>query len=307
MDSMTTITWKKHKNNPLPSLAPIAGTWRADMSMTVDILQRGSRYQIFYVGKAGGKDSIGIASCPKDKFDGVTWSDHPGNPILTPGEPGSFDSRHAVDPASVEWNGKVYLYYSALGDGPDSLGLAISEDGFTFIKQEKPVLVGRAPEIVKLGDKLYLFYSMDNSKGGYEFHLATSTDGINFTKEGPVFSPASQGWDSLSVVTPRILYDDGIYIMAYAGDDKEKDYPLNFGIAFSSDLRTWKRFPGNPVFSCGPAGSWESRAIWFPEILKLNGKYYLWYEGNDGKRSQVGLAMSDSTIGEIGHAVLGMK
>lgn len=307
MDSMKTLTWTKYKKNPLPSLAPKAGTWRAEMSMTVDVLQRGDQYQIFYVGKSGGKDSIGIASCPIDKFDGAAWSDHPGNPVLAPGEPGSYDSRHVVDPASVVLDEKVFLYYSALGDGPDSIGLAVSDDGIHFTKQDKPVLIGRAPEVVKDNKTLYLFYSMDNSKGGYEFHLATSTDGYKFTIEGPVFSPAVGEWDGLSVVTPRIFYDDGIYIMAYAGDNKEKDYPLNFGIAFSTDLRTWMRYPGNPVFSCGPAGSWESRAIWFPEILKHKQKYFLWYEGNDGKSSQVGLATSDSPIAAIGRTLLGLS
>jgi predicted GH43/DUF377 family glycosyl hydrolase len=304
MDAMAKITWTKYTHNPLAALAPQAGTWRADASMTVDLLLQGDRYLNFYVGKAGGKDSIGVAWSVVDRFDGTTWNDYPANPVLSPGEPGSYDSRHIVDPASVEWGGKIYLYFSALGDGPDSLGLAISEDGMHFTKLEKPVLVGRAPEVVKAGDTLYLFYSMESSKGGYEFHLATSKDGLNFTAEGPVFSPEPASWDSLSVVTPRIFSADDIYVMFYAGDDKEKDYPLNFGIAFSDDLRNWKRYPGNPVFSCGVPGSWESRAIWYPEVLKLGDTYYLWYEGNDGKQSQVGLATSKSPIVEIGRTLL---
>lgn len=304
MDAMAKINWAKYTHNPVAALAPQAGTWRADASMTVDILLRGDRYLNFYVGKAGGKDSIGVAWCPVNGFDGASWVDYPDNPVLSPGKPGSYDSRHIVDPASVEWDGKIYLYYSALGDDPDSLGLAISEDGLHFTKLEKPVLVGRAPEVVKANDTLYLFYSLESPKGGYEFHLATSKDGINFNTEGPVFSPAPTGWDSLSVVTPRIFIADKLYVMLYAGDDKEKDYPMNFGVAFSEDLRNWKRYPDNPVFSCGVPGSWESRAIWFPEVLKVGDTYFLWYEGYDGKRSQIGLATSKSQIVEIGHMVL---
>lgn len=304
MDAMTKITWTKYAQNPLAALAPQAGTWRADASMTVDVLLQGDRYLNFYVGKAEGKDSIGVAWCAVDGFNGASWIDYPTNPVLSPGAPGSYDSRHIVDPASVEWDGKIYLYFSALGDGPDSLGLATSEDGLNFTKKEKPVLIGRAPEVVKADDTLYLIYSLESPKGGYEFHLATSKDGLNFTAEGSIFSPASAGWDSLSVVTPRILSIDKTYVMVYAGDDKEKDYPLNFGVAFSNDLRNWKRYPGNPIFSCGTPGSWDSKAIWFPEMLKLGDTYYLWYEGYDGKRSQVGLATSKSPIVEIGRALL---
>jgi len=307
MNPIEKIIWEKYSDNPVPSLAVKPGSWRADASMTVDLIEQENRYQIFYVGKTGGKDAIGIASCPTDRFDGISWEDYAKNPVVSPGEPGSYDSKHAVDPSALVHEGKVFLYYSALGDGPDSIGLAISEDGINFKKQEQPVLVGRAPEVVKTDGSIYLLYSMDSPKGGYEFHLATSTDGINFKAEGPVFTPDNTGWDSLSVVTPRILYKSGIYIMAYAGDDKEKDYPTHFGFAFSKDMRTWKRYAGNPVFSGGAEGTWESRAIWYPEIFPHQGKYYMWYEGHDGKRSQVGMAVSQSPIVEIGIATLGMR
>ncbi|MFA7407380.1 MAG: hypothetical protein WCY93_06015 [Anaerolineaceae bacterium] len=296
---MEKMVWKKYENNPLPDLGAEPGTWRESASMTVDVLDRGDFWQIFYVGKKDGHDSIGIATAQKSGFDGINWKDNPNNPILSPGEPGSFDSLHLVDPASVVLNGKIYLYYSALGDGPDSLALAISDDGINFQKQAEPVLIGRAPEVVKHNGLIYLFYSMDGDKGGYEFHLATSSDGINFKEEGVVFSPSDSGWDSLSVVTPRIFCENDIFLMAYAGDDNEKDYPTNFGFAFSKDLRNWKRYSHNPVYSGGGPDSWESRAIWFPEILKVDNKYFMWYEGHHNKVSQVGLAFSESPIGQI--------
>jgi predicted GH43/DUF377 family glycosyl hydrolase len=307
MNPSSAITWNKFPDNPLRSLAAEPGTWRADASMTVNIIQRGDQYQIFYTGKRDGIDSIGIASCPQESFNGALWKDYHDNPVLSPGKPGSFDSRHLVDPAATEWEGKIYLYYSALGDGPDSIGLAISEDGWKFSKLEKPVLVGRAPEIVKVGNILYMLYSMDSKKGGYEFHLATSSDGKSFYEEGSVFTPAVDGWDSLSVVTPRVFFEEDIFIMAYAGDDKEKDFPTKFGLAFSKDMRSWERYPGNPVFTGGLEGTWESRAIWYPEILKRDKSYYMWYEGHDGKRSQVGLAISESPISETGRSILGLK
>lgn len=301
---MEKIIWKKHPNNPLPSLGAEPGTWREDASMTVDVIDRDDHWQIFYVGKKHTVDHIGIATTPKEGFDGVSWRDDPRNPILSPGEPGSYDSKHLVDPACVMWGSKYYLYYSAIGDGPDSLGLAISDDGLNFVKEKEPVMVGRAPEVIKLNDSLFMFYSMENPKGGYEFHLATSKDGKKFSEEGPVFSSSESGWDSLSLVTPRIFMEEGIYIMSYAGDDKEKDYPTHFGFAFSKDLRNWVRYPGNPVFSGGPPDSWESKAIWFPEILKVGSTYYLWYEGYNGKGSQVGLATSESPLAEIGREIL---
>ena len=301
---MATISWEKFIHNPIPSLAPTAGTWRENASMTVDVVARGDQIQIFYVGKKNGQDSIGIATQPMDGFDGITWSDNPNNPVISPGQAGSYDSKHVVDPACLELEGRYYLYYSALGDGPDSIGLAISEDGLIFKKEEQPVLVGRAPEVVKVKDVIHLIYSLDHPNGGYAFHLATSVDGKKFREEGLIFAPDGLGWDCFSVVTPRIFHENDIYVMAYAGDNHDKDYPKNFGLAFSKDLRTWKRFSGNPVFSGGALGSWESRAIWFPEIMKHKNIYYLLYEGNNGSFSQVGLATSESSILDIARSVL---
>ncbi len=301
---MATISWQKSSNNPLSSLGAEPGTWREDASMTVDVLPREDHYQIFYVGKQDGQDSIGIATLSKKDFDGTGWTDYAQNPVLSPGEPGSYDGTHLVDPACVELDGSVYLYYSALGDGPDSIGLATSEDGRHF-KKEGPVLVGRAPEVVLAGDTIYMLYSLDHPDGGYAFHLATSKDGKKFQEEGLVFAPGGEGWDGFSVVTPRVFREGDTFIMAYAGDDEDKDYPKNFGLAFSQDMRNWIRYPHNPVMSAGPPGTWEWRAIWFPEILKVGDLYYMWYEGYNEKTSQVGLAVSESPIVEIARSVLG--
>lgn len=301
---MSSISWIKSPNNPLPSVSIKPGTWREEATMTVDVWPQNDHFNIFYVGKKDGRDCIGVASQPKNGFDGESWIDYAHNPVISPGEPGSFDSAHVVDPASVVIGDRIFLYYSGLGQAPDSIGLATSEDGFNF-KKEGAVLVGRAPEAVLIGDTVYMLYSLDSPGKGYEFHLATSTDGRHFVAEGVVFSPATKGqWDSFSVITPRIFHEDGLFVMAYAGDDHEKDYPQKVGLAFSYDMRNWVRFPGNPVFSGGASGSWESKAIWFPEILKFANRYYMWYEGNNGKTSQVGLAVSESRIVEIGRAVL---
>jgi hypothetical protein len=298
----TQINWRKHARNPV--LPALSGSWREGATMTADILQKGDQYHFYYTGKAKGQDSIGLALADCKQFTGLEWADIAANPLLSPGSPGSFDSKHCVDPAAVLLKGKLLLYYSAIGDGPDRIGLAVSEDWKTFRKLLEPVLVGRAPEVVLKDGLLHLFYVLDNPKGGYEYHLALSEDGIRFKPEGPVFQPANEGWDSLSLVTARIFYEDGIYVMSYAGDHKEKDYPNRFGLAFSKDLRKWKRFPGNPVLESLQPGTWESRAIWFPEILKHGSRYYMYYEGNNGSFSQIGLATCDDPISAIGKKLL---
>ena len=306
MEQSLPIKWKRYAKNPLTSLAPQPGSWRADATMTIDILVDKDQYVGYYNGKVGGTNSLGIATCPKADFNGLNWTDYPENPILGPGEPGSFDSRHVIDPATVRFQNSTFLYYSALGDGVDSIGLATSDDGIHFQKHSQPVLVGRSPEVFLRDKTLFLFYILKNKQDGYIFHLATSTDGISFKEEGPIFLPGSSGWDSFSILTARIFYEGGIYILSYAGDDHEVDRPKHFGIAFSTDMRTWVKYSQNPIFEVGSPDSWEGKGIWFPEIVHHGDTFYMLYEGNDGKRSQIGLAMSSDPIIEIGRRALGL-
>jgi predicted GH43/DUF377 family glycosyl hydrolase len=298
----TKIVWHKFDNNPVIPVIP--NSWKDGGAMTSDILKKGNRYYFYYIGKTKGKDSLGLAYADVDKFDGVTWKDGDNNPILSPGPTGSFDSKYIVDPAAISIKDKLYLYYSGVGDIEDSIGLAISEDWKTFTKHPEPVLRGKAPEVVRKDNKIYMYYLEDNTKGGWDYHLALTEDGIHFKTEGPVFKTAAQGWDSFSVLTARIFEEDGIYIMSYAGDDEVQDCPKYFGHAFSNDLINWVRYPENPVLEKGKNGDWESKAIWFPEILKHGNKYYMYYEGNNGSYSQTGLATCEDSIAAVGKKIL---
>lgn len=42
------------------------------------------------------------------------------------------------------------------------------------------------------------------------------------------------------------------------------------------------RHSGNPIFSRGEAGAWDEGAIWFTTVERINGEYFLWYEGYGG-------------------------
>jgi len=111
-------------------------------------------------------------------------------------------------------------------------------------------------------------------------------------------------WDSHTVETPRIFREGNLFYMVYCGSDRFDDYPANAGLATSVDLINWEKYAENPIFSRGEKGEWDEGAIWFTTVEKINGVYYLWYEGYGGAnsrnqpydsylinaRSQVGLA-----------------
>jgi len=281
----TRFVWNRFPGNPVFPAA--TGTWRESQTANPDLLLNAGTYYMYVRGQRGGHDRIGVATIPKEKFDGVTWNINP-EPIIDVGGPGSWDERHALDPAAILFHGKVFLYYTGSSPRADrAICLAVSEDGVHFRKYENnPVIIGGGPEVVFRDSSFYLyFWKPVPDKKGFQIHYATSRDGYHYTEPAqslalPVGRDGS--WDSFTVETQRIFMEGGLYYMIYCGSDRNKDYPFHAGVATSADLIHWTKFPGNPVFSRGEQGEWDEGAIWFTTVEKINGRYYMWYEGYGG-------------------------
>ena len=305
------FVWKRYSGNPVFRATP--GTWRESQTANPDVLLNGPTYFMYFRGQRDGHDRIGVATIPKEKFDGATWDIHP-EPIIDVGGPGSWDEHHALDPAAIKFRGKVFLYYTGVSPRADrSICLAVSDDGIHFRKFEKnPVVIGGAPEIAEKDGVLYLYYwKQVPGKKGFQIHYATSRDGYDFKEpdQSLALPVGPEGaWDSFTVETPRVFLENGLYYMIYCGSDRNKDYPFHAGLATSTDLIHWTKYAANPIFSRGEEGEWDEGAIWFTTVEKINDRYYMWYEGYGGGtartvpygsylkggKSQVGMATMDA-------------
>jgi predicted GH43/DUF377 family glycosyl hydrolase len=310
-DEPTRFIWKRWAKNPVfPSAT---GTWRESQTANPDLLLKGDTWYMYFRGQQGGHDRIGVATIPEEKFDGVTWNILP-DPIIDVGDPGTWDDRHALDPAAVLVGGKVFLYYTGSSSRADrAICLAVSDDGLHFTKYaQNPVVIGGGPEVVYRDGIFYLYFWREvPGKKGFQIHCVTSIDGYRFTEpvESLVLPVGREGsWDSFTVETPRIFFEGGLWYMMYCGSDRNKDYPFHAGLATSRDLFHWTKYPSNPIFSRGDAGEWDEGAIWFTTVERINGRYYMWYEGYGGGtartvpygsylkggKSQVGMATLDA-------------
>jgi len=104
-------------------------------------------------------------------------------------------------------------------------------------------------------------------------------------------------WESNSIYLPIVLIDDNQFIMFYSG------YQLNdpifipaIGRATSPDGITWTKYEGNPILTSGSSGEWDAEDIFMGPTLVDSSGYKLWYEGNDGTNSRIGLATSQNGI-----------
>jgi len=64
------------------------------------------------------------------------------------------------------------------------------------------------------------------------------------------------------------------------------------GFMVSDDMKYWSSAGANPVFRISEAGGWDSAGVFSPCVLSMEGKYYLYYGGSDGRRIRTGLAES---------------
>jgi predicted GH43/DUF377 family glycosyl hydrolase len=149
-------------------------------------------------------------------------------PVLEPGPAGAFDHGGVQWPWVVRVGDRWAMYYAGFDapqGGNGSIGVAFSDDGKTWTKNDAPVLVanehweGRSldrPRVVRTSDGYVMLYAarMLTDRG-----LATSTDGLTWTRvpgpniereDFPVHEPGA--WDS------ALLFRDG-----------ELDYFLEIG------------------------------------------------------------------------------
>ena len=101
---------------------------------------------------------------------------YPRNPIIKPNPKNEWESLATFNPAAIEIEGKIYILYRALSrDKTSTIGLAISSDGFKIEERlDEPIYTPREkfemkltpghsgcedPRIVKIEDRLYMFYT----------------------------------------------------------------------------------------------------------------------------------------------------
>jgi predicted GH43/DUF377 family glycosyl hydrolase len=301
------LAWQHSARNPV---IPASGsTWKSHWTANPEILEFAGKRLLYYRGNGTMPgpdqelhDRIGVAQIIRLSTDNIEIQDlNDGLPIIDLGDPEAFDRQHILDPAAIVFQGKILLYYTAVGKGQDSIGLASSSDGIKFTKLGK-IIEGRAPDVVIKDGRIHMLLQRANGKGGHEFFIASSSNGMSFNIENnsPVLAPTARpAWDGYDVTTGRLFSSDEGFFLLYGGSSSLTDQPDYFGLAKSNDLIHWERHPGNPIFGCGPKGSEDGGAIWYPALIETQDKYILLYEGSRGGfTGDISSSISMASIGK---------
>jgi hypothetical protein len=284
------VDWIKYFGNPLNLGTNVGGPM---------VILDGATYKMWYC--SGGD------ICYATSYDGVSWHNH--GRVLN----GSDNSWEPVlSRASVVLDEGTYeMWYTGYSPSEQfgRIGYANSSDGISWTKYEgNPVLTPGgnggwddwnvfSPTVVKDGSTYKMWYvAQDSQYSPLRIGYANSSDGISWTKyEGnPVLTPGGNGgWDDTHVSQPFVMKDGDRYDMWYVGSLPDA---AKIGLATSNDGVSWTKYAGNPLLTTGDGGLWESRSVVLGSIVFDGITYKMWYEGQTGIESRIGLAYYPATL-----------
>lgn len=223
----------------------------------------------------------------------TTWADYSYNPILTGldnGSPyGPYFGRVLYD------EGKFKMWFAnSFGSDRYDIGYAESLDGLRWQVINNSVIkpgvqgswdsYGVHPGAVIKDGNVYKMYfagqSTDNNEASRKIGLATSYDGINWTKAPEQITNQI----NLLGYTTDIVKVNGVYYLYYGNSSV-------IGVAISTDGVNWQKSTRNVVTA---SESWEGSRIWSCSVIYENGKFKMLY--NSGLYKYFGYAESTDGV-----------
>ncbi len=239
-----------------------------------------------------------------NKASSFDWKRHPANPIL-PAVHGTWMESQTANPDLFRFGDMYHLYFRGQKDGHDRIGVgrcAVDRfDGVRWDVSAEPVIdVGGDgepdethaldPATVLVDDTVYLYYSAVSPSCSRSVCLATSNDGIEFSKhpDNPVVIGGG----------PEIVYRDGTFYLYYW---KKRHGAGGFQIhlSVSEDGFSYRQPQAEPVLPAGREGTWDSHTVETPRIFFESGRYCMVYCGSsryDDYPHDAGLAVSNDLV-----------
>lgn len=279
---------------PLVGVACLVGgtqgvAWFDDVRLSVEaVSERGSSTS----GSAMTRENPRV-SAPADLGSTPVWEKHSGNPVFM-NYAKEADKSFVADPGVLYYDGSYYMWYGSL-------------------------LHGRIPDAVPYGP---CNFKPGDPTCAVPMGMATSKDGIHWVKfdngtpddlkdDYVVMRDSAHSWDSLTVETPTVVYDDSArrFRMWYAGTGTGHgtmhQLYYSIGYAESSDGVHWKKYDdpattdkeferSDPVMK-SRKDKWDKLWVSDPSVIKDGDTYKMWYAG--GATKLIGIVGAYVAIG----------
>ena len=229
-------------------------------------------------------------------------------PLLAPGEVGTFDDSGVSLSCIKQINGKKYLYYLGWNLGVtvpwrNSIGLAIYDPATsTFQRFSQAPLLDRhdvdpfsiSYPFVLEDEGVFRMWYGSNLRWGREqkdmAHLikyAESDDALHWRRNG-IIALQFKNDGEYAMSRPCVIKEDGVYKMWYS----YRGHSYRIGYAESTEGIEWVRKDEEVGIDVSESG-WDSEMVEYPFVFDHDGKRFMLYNGNEYGRTGIGLAVLD--------------
>jgi predicted GH43/DUF377 family glycosyl hydrolase len=288
--------WQR-RDEPILSARTTKQAWCRVVCYSPHVIYHAGRFRMWYLGTSLASRSNDIVMGYAESKDGLQWTEHKQNPILTGGD---IPWGRIVQTPFVLFDTDEKLYkmwfVSGAGIGRDNagkvvsndqrLGYATSSDGISWKVRAEPIYVsGRSPSVIKEGPNRYRMWMGSSASREsawndiyttiYEF---TSTDGIDWNRsEQPVLTPREP---ARSTVYPFVLKRGDGYDMWHGCHVPGGRFELF--CARSTDGSRWWVDHTKPAFSAtGGKTDFDGRYTSTPCVVERPDRYLLYYSARD--------------------------
>jgi hypothetical protein len=282
------------------------------------IILSGGTWHMFYDGINSYPAPVQVGYATSS--DGYSWTRRSDKPVLRSQQVSYAGVTIFLSSGLVTDNGTWVLYFSTYEDGdldaaPGYIGRATAP-GPTgpWTPDPAPLLSpgpagawdGRGvdhPSVLRTATGYVMYYNAEASLQDPtpRIGMATSPDGIHWTKRkdpattdpqfadsAPVLTPGPPGaWDAAGVRSPSVQKTPGGWVMTYLsrGLPAGQQRVSALGYATSTDGVTWTKARDNPIVSTATQPGWT--AIYETAFIYQEGSYYLYFDVDNGTETDI--------------------
>jgi hypothetical protein len=236
-------------------------------------------------------------------------------PVLDLGLPGTFDDSGVMPTSFLNVNSSNYLYYigwTIKGKVPfhNSIGIAIEKENGVFERVfEGPILSSNKIEpyfcgtgyVLKEKEFFKIWYlscigwikNSVNFEPVYNIKYSISSNGVDWNQNGNV--AINLEGDEGGLASASVIKISGLYLMWFSvrkminyRNDKNNSYRIK--VAISYDGLKWTRLNKKELELDVSDFGWDSEMVAYPNVILLEEKVIIFYNGNGFGKSGIGFA-----------------
>ncbi len=279
------------------------GEWDGKYTDPGAVIFHDGQFHLFRNGFPNWPARVGVAYHTSD--DGVNWTEFSDEPVFDTVDVPYAELAILAHSILVEDDGTWVMYFTLWNGRPGtddagSIGRATADSPTgLWTPDDEPILLPAggdawdssqviAPAVFQTDEGYTMYYSGTARNQIQQIGMATSDDGINWTKyddpettddpyaeSDPIFV-SDADWENNSIHQPRVVQlSSGKWLMIYRGNTQSGSQ-MQLGLAFSEDGLNWTKFDGNPIFHASDVDGGSN--FWFHSAVVQNDTLYVYVE-----------------------------